>query len=230
MSSSINPHYTMNYSQPEDYHFSHDSIFLGRRVFDLLKQQDLSNWAVLDLCAGCGIVGMEFLFHRRHEGLSTPQTMDFLEVQPVYAPHFEENKHRFGPVPTNLKFLLGNYADLAATSEDGECEDGGRYDMILCNPPYFFPDKGMMSPSEFKNRCRFFIDSDFPTLLTAIARALKPKASAYVLLRDLPQHGFDVLKAAREVSADRLAIQCLGDIRGTNFVKMTCLDQGFGGQ
>ncbi|MBY0451861.1 MAG: methyltransferase, partial [Bdellovibrionaceae bacterium] len=88
---SVNPHYTFNYSQPEDYRFSHDSVFLAREAFTLTRGQNLANTKVLDLCAGSGIVGLDFLFHRAQAGLSLPSLTDFLEVQEIYRPHFEAN-------------------------------------------------------------------------------------------------------------------------------------------
>ncbi|MBV2168118.1 MAG: hypothetical protein KUL82_05355 [Bdellovibrio sp.] len=61
--SSINPHYTFHYSQPEEYRFSHDSVMLARKVFERVSASAMENWRGLDLCSGCGIVGLDFLFH-----------------------------------------------------------------------------------------------------------------------------------------------------------------------
>ncbi|QDK36696.1 methyltransferase [Bdellovibrio sp. NC01] len=212
--SSINPHFTFNYSQPEEYRFSHDSVFLARRVFELLKPSELDGMRGLDLCSGCGIIGLDFLFHCQKEWQRTPQIFDFLEVQNVYLPHFMENKSRLGSVACDLNFVNENYECLSAP------EFAQRYDLILCNPPYFFADKGSLSPSEFKNRCRFFIDSGFKELLFAIANSLSARGQAYLLLRDLSEHGWNSLKECEKILQGKALVERLGDIRGTHFVRL----------
>ncbi len=213
--SSVNPYYTFNYSQPTEYRFSHDSVFLARRAFELLGGRDFSSRHALDLCAGSGIIGMDFLFHRRAAGGSLPREFDFLEVQAVYWPHFQENLKRLGELATTCHFLQRNYDDLQRP------EFAGKYDLILCNPPYFLQGQGKLSTSEFKNRCRFFIDSDLKNLLLGIANCLSSEGAAYVLLRDLPEHRRNILEEARKVCQGNLQVELLGDIRGTHFVKLS---------
>lgn len=216
--SSINPHYTFHYSQPEEYRFSHDSVFLARRVFERLRGRDLGAWRVLDLCSGSGVIGLDFLFHCAQEESGTlPAAFDFLEVQEIYRTHFEENTRRLGELGTKLSFLHRNYKDLQNP------EFAESYDLILSNPPYFFPWQGKLSPSEFKNRCRFFIDSDFKNLLLGIGASLKKSGEAYVLLRDLPEHRWNVLDEARNICGAQLEMEVLGDIRGTHYVRLAPL-------
>jgi len=215
--SSINPHYTFNYSQPEEYHFSHDSVFLSRRIFELVGDTPMAGFRALDICSGSGIVGMDFLFHRREAGQSVPASFDFLEIQEDYRPHFEENIRRLGPIDTQMNFVHRNYDDLQTP------EYLGLYDLILTNPPYFFKWQGKLSPSEFKNRCRFFIDSDLKNLLLGIAAGLKKTGVSYLLLRDLPEHKWDVIAEAKKICEGRLEVTVLGDVRGTHFVRLNPL-------
>lgn len=197
--SSINPHYTFNYSQPEAYRFSHDSVFLARRVFEMSAGRIQSNWRVLDLCAGCGIVGMDFLFHCKKELGVTPALCDFLEIQSDYQQHFEINRKQLGIPETELRFLQQNYTLKTPTP----------YDLILCNPPYFSKDQGKLSPNTFKNRCRFFIDASAADLLEAVARALAPQGEAFILSRtSLPENS-------------KLLARGAGDIRGTHLIHLT---------
>ncbi|MFV8258812.1 methyltransferase [Bdellovibrio bacteriovorus] len=209
--SSLNPHFTFSYSQPEEYRFSHDSVFLARQVFELMSE-DLSPRTALDLCSGCGIVGLDFLYHCKQEQRPYPANFDFMEVQEVYRDHFEKNLTAFGDNLPSVNFVNQNYESLLTP------EFSGRYDLILSNPPYFRINQGKLSPSEFKNRCRFFIDSDFTNLIRGIDAALKPQGRAYILLRDLQDHGWNPLEEARRLLHGRREIQKVADIRGTPLV------------
>ncbi|AZZ35481.1 methyltransferase [Bdellovibrio sp. qaytius] len=177
--SSINQYPTFQYSQPNEYHFSHDSVFLAREVYERHTDQlAQSGVQVLDVCAGCGIVGMDLIFHQMKEK-SFPGEVDFLEVQQVYHSHFLKNKEimqgYFPDQPLHFNWQQQNYA------QSGEYK---KYDLIVSNPPYFIVGKGALSPSEFKNRCRFFIDSDWQSLIQFIKASLKPGGQAYFLVRE----------------------------------------------
>lgn len=206
--SSQNPHFTFNYVQPEEYRFSHDSVFLARKVFELFPG-NLQDAIALDLCAGCGIVGLDFLYHCKTVGRDLPAHFDFLEVQNTYREYFEQNSQRFGDDLPPVNFLNENYEILKSEIFQN------RYDLILSNPPYFRVNQGILSPSEFKNRCRFFIDSDFQNLIEAIHKTLKPEGSAYILLKDLLHHGVSPLEEAKKILGKERTISIVADIRGT---------------
>ncbi|HAU1291084.1 TPA: SAM-dependent methyltransferase, partial [Legionella pneumophila] len=76
-----NIHFTYNYKQPDEYHFSLDSIHLAKFVAKQLKPyRDLGSLRVLDLCAGCGIIGIELSWH-----LQAIRQIDFIEIQDIYT-------------------------------------------------------------------------------------------------------------------------------------------------
>ncbi len=211
--SSINLHYTLDYSQPEEYRFSHDSVFLARQVFELTQNKNLESFKVLDLCAGCGVVGLDFLFHRLKNKLTLPTETDFIEVQNVYQNHFNRNifllNSHFNQ-NLNLNFLSFNYVKLQSAMYFN------RYDLVICNPPYFRLGHGVLSKSEFKNRCRFFIDSNFENLLKSINNCTKKDAEVYILLNSLDEHGIDVKSELNRVLIN-FEIRKLGLIRNTDF-------------
>jgi len=218
--------FTYSYSQPEDYHFSLDSIempweialHLRERILEDGKEKKQSpsdylknsirRWKILDLCAGCGVLGFEMNFH-----LPAIQNIDFVEVQDVYRSHFESNKEKVQN-SGEFQFLNMNYDDLLIP------EYAKKYQLILCNPPYFKVEQGKQSPSEFKNRCRFFIDSTFEKLVASIDHTLSDDGEAYLLLRTLDDHGFDLLTELRTLTKERLKIENLTMVRGTFLLKM----------
>lgn len=232
--SSINPYFTMSYEQPKDYRFSHDSVFLARRAFEWLLQNEkasqIASWKVLDLCAGCGIIGLDFFFHCAKEINSVPPQMDFLEIQEVYRPFFEVNKNNLLQRLQKDNLLSKPAEDLNAKisvpilnfQNQNFChllshQEHSTYDLILSNPPYFQPAHGKLSPSIFKNRCRFFLDGTFHDYLEAVLRALKPGGQAHLLLRDNPDHRWNILSEAHKILPPHWELRVLGDIRGTHW-------------
>lgn len=217
--STINKHFTFNYSQPEEYRFSHDSVFLAREVFEYLQSIPLKSTnspKVLDVCSGCGVIGLDLAFHILNSGdpAALPLDLEFLEIQSVYLEHFQANveslKRLFPSSQISAHFLNFNYEALL------EADFKNKYDLIVCNPPYFLPHQGKLSPSEFKNRCRFFLDSNLQQLISGISHALKDGGKAFILLRDLSDHGLDqmaVVQQALQASAHKVSI--LKEIRGT---------------
>ncbi len=211
---SINPHPTMKYDQPEDYHFSHDSIFLARRVFELVQDNQLKINRVLDLCSGCGIVGIDFIFHLKKAQFTPPQHVDFLEIQEIYRPYFEKNVLRLdSPVP--CKFINENYKNFSAIEKLGN-----KYDLIISNPPYFREGHGTLSKSEFKNRCRFFIDAEFKDLILSIEYLLAETGKAFILVKSLDRHGIDVENEMQQFTKN-LNFKKLGHIRATDLFEIS---------
>ncbi|AUN97579.1 SAM-dependent methyltransferase [Bacteriovorax stolpii] len=205
-----NTHYSYDYSQPEDYRFSLDSVFLAQKVaLKLGSHPEPETLKVLDLCSGCGVVGLELNFHLR-----ALKKIDFLEVQDVYLPHFEENVVQAKTEDSHFRFLNMNYADLLNE------EFKEHYDVIISNPPYFFLGEGLLSPNEFKNRCRFFIDSDFNNLIKAVLFSLRPGGRAYLLVRPGSHHGRNLFDEIKDLSLGFADVQILDEVRGTNIVEL----------
>ena len=214
----INPHFTMNYAQPGEYNFSHDSVFLARLAFDYVKHNQTDVRHVLDLCSGCGVVGLDFLFHLKTNSTILPSAIDFLEIQSVYLPFFSTNcqtLERSINFKIPLNFLNLNYADVRNNLDFSQ-----KYNLILCNPPFFRHGQGTLSPSDFKNRCRFFIDSDFKNLISSIGYLLAPGGKALVLIKALKDHGVDIFKEL-ETSTNGLAFQRINTLRGIEVFELT---------
>jgi tRNA1(Val) A37 N6-methylase TrmN6 len=209
----------MKYEQPEEYRFSHDSVYLARHVFNWLKCNPQFKYpTVADICSGCGVIGLDLLIHLFQNKSQLPEQIDFLEIQDIYRHYFEANQRealKTTQSKLEMNFIQKNYSAL-----QGNDFFLNKYDLVLCNPPYFQLGQGKLSPSEFKNRCRFFIDSDFKELLQALQYSLNTKGIAFVLLRSLADHKieYDLNSLSNQY---QLEIQVDGDIRGTDVLRIT---------
>jgi tRNA1Val (adenine37-N6)-methyltransferase len=189
---------------------------LARRAFEHLQITGESCSQTLDLCSGCGIVGLDFLFHLSQAQMHLPRHIDFVDVQNIYAPHFANNivgMQNFIPSIPPYSFLNLNYNQML-TPDFKE-----KYDLILSNPPYFRKEHGLLSNSEFKNRCRFFIDSDFASLIKTIEHSLKPKGQAFVLMKSLSEHGINIEDEFHQITST-LMLQSMGLVRDTHLYRI----------
>ncbi|MBL7480389.1 methyltransferase [Legionella bononiensis] len=201
--------FTYQYHQPEEYRCSLDSIQLASFVAEQLRdRQDLNSLRVLDLCAGSGVIGMELTWHLREL-----RYIDFMDVQAIYTDYFHKNVALINRPELQLNWHLANY-DLLLEEQWAE-----QFDLIVSNPPYFHQGHGVLSPSEFKNRCRFFLDSTFAHFINALANSLTYGGEAYFLLRPLKQHGYDLLADIHNLLRETtMVINTITNIRGTDVI------------
>lgn len=207
------PRFTIDYSQPAAYRFSLDSVLLAKAVARDYRDVTLApQFRVLDVCAGCGVVGMELHCHRPEF-----QRIDFNEIQDIYRPHFQKNLESLNLKKSTLlqaEWLPINYAEL------DQPKFRESYDLIVANPPYFEKDQGLIPPDDFKARCRFFLDSDFRTLWNSALAVLKPGGLAYVLVREQADHGRKRQQQVVEQIKNRAELLNIEDLRGTFLYKV----------
>ncbi len=201
--------FTYNYKQPDEYHFSLDSVQLAQFVAtELQSQSDLGSLRILDLCAGCGVIGMELSWH-----LQEIRQIDFIEVQDIYTDYFHQNLAHINRPELQCRWHLLNYDELH------EKEWEGKYDLIISNPPYFQLGHGVLSPSEFKNRCRFYLDSTFQNYIRALENSLAQQGKAYFLLRPLNHHGFDLFSEIQSLlEKTPTTVKKISRIRSTDII------------
>lgn len=202
-------YFTYNYKQPDEYRFSLDSIHLARFVASQLESRgDLDSLRVLDLCAGCGVIGIELSWHLR-----AIQQIDFIEIQDIYTDYFYQNIANINRPELQVRWHLLNYDELHKKEWESQ------FDLIISNPPYFQQGHGMLSPSNFKNRCRFYLDSSFQNYIRALANSLANHGKAYFLLRPLNHHGLDLLSEVQEIlKGTSITVKKISHIRGSDII------------
>ena len=192
---------------------------MARQVYEDLIRLKLTPQKALDLCAGCGIIGLDLLFHIENSNISIKK-FDFIDIQNDYLVHFEKNcttlKSQIQELGTSLNFLNLNYEAALNNTQFKEA-----YDLIVCNPPYFLPTQGKLSDNHFKNRCRFFIDSDLKNLVSFIDYALAKEGSAYLIFHNLKDHKIDLLSEIKNFIGSSLSMQILPSIRKSEFIKLS---------
>lgn len=200
----MNKKFTLRYFQPSQYQFSLDSIQFANEIVDFYRhRQDLHELRCLDLCAGCGVIGLEIYFHLRDI-----VHFDFVEIQTNYKKFFLQNLDLFDP-PPQFHFFEKNYR-----------EHQGQYELIVCNPPYFFSGEGVLSPFDFKNRCRFYLDASFSELINSITHLLSPTGEAYVLISKGEAYGKNRIEEARAQLGADFSLESIGKIRITDLVRI----------
>lgn len=161
----------VDYHQPDFYHFSQDSTqfvhWIERQHFFSAR----TSVSCLDLCAGCGVIGLELLL--RYSFID----MDFCELQERFQYFFELNLNEvFSQKPLGLgQYLVKDFREYPAK----------KYDYIFCNPPYFSPSHGRLSPCHERNTCRFFSKNDWRDLFICFERLLKNEGRAFFLAREI---------------------------------------------
>src|SRR4051812_43029170 len=115
-----------DYSQPDFYRFNEDSL----KLVNWILEKKLNAKAILDLGAGCGIIGIE-LANRMHA-----DSLTMVELQADYKAHLEKN------IDLILDKKIIPHISIQSFKK---WTPNQLYDLIVCNPPYFLPGHGEVS-------------------------------------------------------------------------------------
>ena len=154
------------YSQPSFYKFSEDSILLAKFCAEKFKSK--KHISVLDLCSGCGVVGIEFCLE--HENVDR---VCFVEEQNEFNHHLLEN----------IKKLTFDIKSEIYIKSLQNFDFPQRFDVIICNPPFFIEGTGRSSSDPRKNKCHFFSEEMLDLLLIVAKNSLAKEGEFYFLGR-----------------------------------------------
>jgi tRNA1(Val) A37 N6-methylase TrmN6 len=198
--------FTHEYVQPAAYRFCQDSVIFPRWLAEEIDRTPIGpDFRALDVCAGCGVIGFELTHY-----LPEIVNFDFMEIQETFRDSFERNLQLTGNAQKNFRFVNESFTSLSSSAY------AERYDLIVANPPYFFPGDGKLTPSPVKNRCRFFLDGTLEALVSGCVQALKPGGEAFVLVKTGERHGRDnIAIVVREAHKLGASAEPAVDIRGT---------------
>lgn len=132
---------------------------------------------VLDLGAGCGVVGLGLLLHLPDadiQVIGVDCSPDMVEAATANATALGLD-HRY-------RAVLG---DVRAMAEIADCAPNA-FDLVLCNPPYRQPGHGRLPPDPDKQAARFETSADLEDFFQAAARSLDTKGR--LALVHLPEH------------------------------------------
>jgi tRNA1(Val) A37 N6-methylase TrmN6 len=165
----------IEYEQPDFYRFNEDSLKLVKFVM----QKKTTFKTLLDLGAGCGVIGLEL---GQKSGISD---LTFLEAQSDFIPFLERNSKIF-PEASIIHSSFGDW------------KPNRTFDCIVSNPPYFDPARGERSLDPRRDMARSFMKDNWGVFFSVINRCLTRDGKAFIVLR----HNHQILE---EVDQSKLA-------------------------
>lgn len=167
-----------DYLQPDFYRFNTDSM----ELINWVKTKVIKADSILDLCAGCGYLGIEA------SQLLCPQFLTLVECQIDFFPYLKKNSQTFLPsvlVDIHIKKVSEFYPPHL-------------YDLILINPPYYLPQNGNVSPDPRRAIARTFLIDNWTIFLEKILLCLSSRGKAFVILKNRPDIINEIEKALKK--------------------------------
>lgn len=144
------------------YKFTSDSIKLAK--FCKFKSSD----NVLDMCAGCGVVGFYAY------SINPCSKIYFNDIQSQMCDLIEKNI-QLNSLQDRTKVICKDLRDLSLGDFDKSL------DAIVCNPPYFKLN-GKINQDENKAICRHEIATNLQTIIEVASKLLKSKGRFYIVV------------------------------------------------
>ncbi|MFG1482817.1 methyltransferase [Halobacteriovorax sp. HFRX-2_2] len=168
-----------NYSQPEFYRFSRDSIELANLVVNYLIDNSISPRKVADLCCGSGVISLEIIQKLMDDPSLKVSSIDFYELQEDYRKHLENNIGQVSEYFPKTDFNI-NICNILKDLEQSQ----DRYDLIVMNPPYFHHASGRSPKDERTRICREYKDGQLNGLLNRGVELLSANGRFFFVCRE----------------------------------------------
>ena len=141
---------------------------MQKEVFSHFNFSERGPIKILDLGAGSGVIALELA-----KSIPTIQLkqIDLIELQGEFIPHIKQNIEAC--VDKNkIRIFQGSHFDFPFC---------GQYDLIICNPPYFFAEAGRLPNSPNRKICEFYKAGDRERLLNIFTRGLRKSGAGHIL-------------------------------------------------
>ncbi len=196
--------FATSYSQPDFYHFNEDSIKLADYVCREFqnKLQQGKKYECLDLCCGCGVIGIEIILGC---GLIFDLSFDFLDIENDFFIHLQRNAKEI--IPVELKKCIGSIF----INDFNVFSLNKKYSLIVCNPPYYFLENSRISKNSKRTTARFWHKQQIENLINFFNKYLVEEGVAFVVIpKNIIKH-FQVLCPEIEVyQLEKIAILKVG--------------------
>ena len=153
-----------NYSQPDFYRFNEDSI----NLINWIQATGIKPNRILDLGAGSGVLGIELAL------LLNPQELTFVEVQEEFKSHLITNCRRFLSNSIEHSIIIKSFLDFKTDQ---------KFDLIVCNPPYYLPGNGELPQDPKRAIARTFLIDSWPILLKTISDSMNAEGKGFIVLK-----------------------------------------------
>jgi tRNA1Val (adenine37-N6)-methyltransferase len=153
------------YSQPDFYRFNEDSINLVKWI----QSTGIKPKRILDLGAGSGVLGIELAL------LLNPQELTFVEVQKEFQTHLETNCRCFLSNSVAHSIIIKSFLDFKSDQ---------KFDLIVCNPPYYLPGNGELPQDPKRAIARTFLIDSWPILLKTISDSMSAEGKGFIVLKE----------------------------------------------
>ena len=183
-----------NYSQPEFYRFSEDSISLSNAIVRDLKDLDINIGAAADFCCGCGVVLLEVIQKLQLNS----SVIDFYELQEEYLDHIKANSEIVMDLFSKNKTTI--YIDNLLRNRPRRT-----YDLIVMNPPYFKRGNGRPAKDKRTQVCREFGGNDFDELIRLASESLSEDGRFYFVCRESREVLEDINEISKQYKLERIS-------------------------
>lgn len=155
-----------DYKQPYFYHFSRDSIDFANFLLQKFPKKKFNK--VLEVCAGSGVIGIELCL----KGCDIDEIY-FNEIQAGFLESLKENLRKF--IPSKKSDIFHCDFESLSLSE--------KYNLVICNPPFFLEGQARASKDQFKKICHFMSDEKMRALFNLLFHFRREGAEVFFLGR-----------------------------------------------